>query len=114
MGYLTRYSLIVKVLVHGRALPLTNNFKLLNDLTTTYPEAGRALAMGAGYGEPTKWYQHEADLRSFSTKHPDILFSLRGEGETNGDVWIKYFVDGKCQTGRAEMRIGPFDPSKLV
>lgn len=69
------------------------------------------------YGNPfedaNKWYEHQADLRQFSLKYPKALFVLKGNGEENDDMWIKYFKDGKCQTVKAKIVFDEFDESKL-
>ena len=63
--------------------------------------------------ESCKWYDHEEDLKVFSKKYPNVLFKLKGEGEEFGDIWIKYFKDGKCQVAKAIMTFPDFDESKL-
>src|SRR5881394_2305568 len=51
--------------------------------------------------ESTKWYDHEADMKALSAEFPKVLFTLRGEGEESGDVWVKYFKNGKMQSSKA-------------
>ena len=46
--------------------------------------------------------------------YPETIFVLEGEGEESGDIWKKYYLDGKCQTSKAEVIISEFDESKLV
>lgn len=60
-----------------------------------------------------KWYDHEDDMRRISKAHGDLLFTLRGEGETSGDLWVKYFKGGKLQAEKLEVKFPPFDESKL-
>lgn len=47
-------------------------------------------------GEEVKWYEHEEDMKKFSKRFPDIVFCLEGRDE-EGEVWRKYFKDGKFQ-----------------
>ena len=63
--------------------------------------------------ESCKWYEHEEDLRAFSKKHPKVLFKLSGEGESQGDDWVKYFRNGQMQTCPAIVTRAPFDARKL-
>ena len=78
----------------------------------------REIANLSGYSYPfedsCKWYDHEADMRTYSTQHPDILFTLSGEGENSGDMWRKYFKNGKMQKALATISYDDFDESKLV
>ena len=60
-----------------------------------------------------KWYEHESDMRIVSKMFPNVLFTLSGEGEENGDIWKKYFLGGKCQVAKAKIEIAPFNPKEL-
>ena len=60
-----------------------------------------------------KWYRHEDDMRQMSILFPDVLFVLRGEGEESGDLWIKYFLNGKTQSEPVEITFPKFDKDKL-
>ena len=63
--------------------------------------------------DSVKWYDHEDDIKALSKQFPEIVFTLSGEGEEAGDVWKKYFKDGKVQVAQAEIVVAPFDPKKL-
>ena len=65
------------------------------------------------FEDSCKWYKHEAEMREYSKKHPDSLFELRGEGEENLDVWVKYFKNGKMQECRAKFTFDAFDELQL-
>ena len=65
------------------------------------------------FEEETKWYNHENDMREISKQFPDIIFQLNGEGEESGDIWVKYFVNGKMQTASAKITFDGFDQKKL-
>jgi len=54
-------------------------------------------------GTDAKWYEHEEDMRSFSTLYPDYTFELTGLGEDQEDIWRKFFKNGKMQGGHAEI-----------
>lgn len=62
----------------------------------------------------SKWYEHEEEMKAFSTNYPDVLFILDGVGEEHNDNWRKYFKNGKMQTTYAELKFDEFDESKLV
>jgi hypothetical protein len=44
---------------------------------------------------------------------PDVLFTLSGEGEESGDIWRKYYKNGKCQTTAAVIQLDDFDERLL-
>lgn len=82
-------------------------------------EMGYCLEVGKGRvghstGGDGRWYEHEKDMREISSRYPHIFFTLTGEGEESGDLWKKYFLNGKCQVAKAAIVIAPFDPEKLV
>lgn len=60
-----------------------------------------------------KWYKHESDMRRVSLQFPGVLFTLHGQGENSGDVWVKYFLDGKMQHEQLPAALPPFDEAKL-
>jgi len=38
-----------------------------------------------------KWYEHEEHLKILAITYPDICFIVKGIGEEQPDMWIKYF-----------------------
>lgn len=64
--------------------------------------------------DSVKWYSHEADMVNLSMKYSDIVFSLRGRGEEQGDSWFKYFKGGKMQDCQAKITFDAYDESKLI
>jgi len=61
-----------------------------------------------------KWYDHETDMKRLSEQFPNVVFTLNGRGEESGDVWVKYFKNGKMQSSKAEIKLDTFDPKKLT
>lgn len=76
------------------------------------------ISIESGYGNPfdddCKWYEHEEHMREYSKKHPSVRFTLEGEGEESGDIWVKYFKGGLMQECKARIEFDPFDESKLA
>ena len=102
MGYYTHYKLEVS----SQPEDLSANFP------KTYGEwFFRELLSGCA--EEIKWYEHDEDMTSISEQYPDILFTLHGEGEESGDIWIKYYKGGKCQVEKAKIIFGEFNQEKL-
>ena len=66
-----------------------------------------------GNADSCKWYDHEKDMIQLSKLFPSVKFTLRGEGEEAGDLWIRYFLDGKKQVCQARIVFDEFDPEKL-
>lgn len=69
-----------------------------------------AMDSGGDSKDACKWYDHEDDMRKMSSSIQHVLFCLHGEGEESGDIWDAYFLNGKAQKHKAEIRIAPMDP----
>jgi hypothetical protein len=65
-----------------------------------------------GIGE-TYWDNYDMDMRGISKDYPDVIFELSGEGEESGDIWKKYYVNGKIQKCKARIVFDEFDEKKL-
>ena len=70
-------------------------------------------AIGDPFEEACKWYEHETHMREISDQFPEVLFTLTGEGEESGDLWVKYFSGGKMQHCPGVMTYEPFDENRL-
>ena len=98
MGYYTRYELSICD-------------KSGNDTSEEINEdviSGLGLEYVLG-GDDCKWYNHEEDMIKVSLLLKDKLLKLHGVGEESGDIWDKYFLNGKMQVKRAEVKIPPYD-----
>lgn len=60
-----------------------------------------------------KWYEHDEHMIQLSKKYSKCVFTLRGEGEETGDLWLTYYKDGKLKTYRPEIEFPPFDEDEL-
>ena len=61
----------------------------------------------------TKWYDHESDMVRLSKQFPRMIFTLKGEGEESGDIWKKYFFNGRIQIAHAKIEFDEFRKDKL-
>ena len=104
MGYYTNYGLSV----------IEGNDELIKEFVESLKDITYALNEDGSCNNSCKWYSHEKDLKDFSKKHPETLFLLEGEGEENGDLWKKYFKDGKMQVCQATITFEKYDESKLI
>lgn len=100
MGYYTRYKLGTEI-DGGSVVDHENGISAL-----------------AGYGnlfndETYKWYDHEENMRQYSTIYPKTLFILEGEGEKPGDLWVEYYKNGRRQLCKGVITYDPYDESKL-
>ena len=86
MGYLTKYELKTK--------KQKNDIKKVLEEICKESDAHEAINMVGETLQPTKWYNHEDELKSVSLKFPNVTFVLLGEGEDFGDIWEKEFKDG--------------------
>jgi hypothetical protein len=105
MGYYTTFSLEVE--------NAPNDVDIIAVLRDWEEDAMYALDESGNTSESLKWYDHVVDMRAFSGQWPDVLFILNGEGEESGDIWRKYFKNGKVQMAKAKITFDEFDKSKL-
>lgn len=61
------------------------------------------------HGVTGKWYEHEEEMLGLSYAFPNTIFILHGEGEEQGDVWKKRFINNTVETVRAEVTIADFE-----
>lgn len=64
-------------------------------------------------GEEYKWYDSDIHMKYYSKKHPNTVFRLSGEGEESGDIWVKYYKNGKVHSCKARITHDTYDESKL-
>lgn len=102
MGYITTYT-----------LKADSNKDAIVDLRFGYEDANYAVNDDGSTNESCKWYSHEEDLKGFSLLYPDTLFELHGKGQDEGDLWAKYFKNGKVQVAKAFISYPPFDETLL-
>lgn len=62
-----------------------------------------AIGCDGGGGDSCKWYQHADDMEAISLAFPEVLFQLSGNGEESGDIWRKYYFNGKEQVAKANI-----------
>ena len=58
----------------------------------------------------TSWYEHEEELLELSRGFPATIFILYGEGEEQGDMWKKRFINGGVEIIQATLVFPEFDP----
>jgi hypothetical protein len=138
MGYYTRYELTWKV-PNGETISLCTHKKpagakfcpqcgegvktistdeaIIQKLSKIIEESDSGEMHGINCDGSTagncKWYEHEQEVAEFSKYFPTTLFTLNGEGEETGDIWKKYFLNGKMQVAKAKILFDEFDEKKL-
>jgi hypothetical protein len=103
MGYYTRFNLSVDDINNDI---LTKIIEEDEDLIDIFDQDGDSF-------DEYKWYKHEEDIAKISKKYPDVVFTLKGEGEEAGDIWVKYFKNGKIQRCQAKITFDEYDETKL-
>ena len=107
MGYMTIYSLEIE------SAEWQDAEEIIKDLREGNDGAYCAINENGGCAEPRKWHSHDKDLKAFSKAFPTRLFKLTGTGEDSGDLWQKYYKDGKVQLCKAVLAFPKYDPKKL-
>lgn len=99
MGYYTYHTLTV---LEG-----------YNDEINHEEEIGKAIDFAEVFDESSKWYDMEIDMKKYSLKHPEVLFSIEGEGEESRDLWKSFFKNGKSFTAKTEIVFEEYNENKL-
>lgn len=108
MGYYTKYSL---TWTSDNDSPEQDD--AIGDAIENHGEFAYAINRDGDSNDSSKRYDHEVDIKAFSLKFPGVLFILSGEGEESGDIWKKYFLDGKMQICKAFLDFPNFDTRLL-
>lgn len=56
---------------------------------------------------------YDSVFNEFSIKYPELLFTLIAQEDENGDIWVRYYKNGKCQFAPAIITFDEFDEKKL-
>lgn len=107
MGYYTTFELEI----------LDIGSENLDQIRKTFVSEGYEMRAAEILDERTddlKWYDHDDDMRKFSSFFPTAVFKLSGYGEEAGDVWVTYYHGGKMHDAHTEIVHEDFDPKKLV
>lgn len=67
-----------------------------------------------GYSCYDRWYSWDEDMRLLSSRFPELVFCLHGEGEGPEDLWNAYFLNGAYQYCPASITYEDFDAHKLL
>lgn len=112
MGYYTQYNLYVTnvgFLDDEVKVAVSNAIDDLN----LFDVSG---SVEYGWSAYDKWYDHDDDMLALSTRFPDVVFQLYGDGEDSEDRWMTYYKNGRCQVDALHITVeeDPFDESKLL
>lgn len=61
--------------------------------------------------EEQKWYTHDEGMIALSRRWPAYIFRLEGEGEDQGDHWVKFYQGGRVEEHRQPAWDPPGYPS---
>lgn len=96
MGYYTRYDISDNPETVQQAIEDKSQYSFYNGCT-----------------DQVKWYDCVEDCKEVSKAFPNLVITVEGDGEEQGDHWKAYFKDGKVQVCKAIVTFEPFDESKL-
>lgn len=104
----------LELIKSGEKEPKIDSDFIIDDLRCNNENARYAFDEN-GFGEEgCKWYSYDDDMRKFSQKYPKWLFILEGIGEEHEDMWVNYYLNGKCQKIKAKIIFDQFDIEKLA
>ena len=103
----------LELIKNGKENAVIDEDSIFEDLRATSEDAKYAIDEDGNSNDSCKWYESTNEILSFSKKYPNWLFTLTGEGEESGDMWKKYFLNGKVQEAKAKITFDEFDEKKL-
>ena len=114
MGYYTKYELDIDGEVENWVTGRTLDGQLVTVNTGVSIDTVKreivALCGTYPFYDACKWYNHSEHMIQVSKKYPDAVFILSGEGEESGDLWKKYYKNGREQLAKAKIT---YDECKL-
>ena len=90
-----------------------NDKDIIHILRSENTHARHALCVKGETNNNCSWYDAKEDIKCFSLRYPEWLFTLSGEGEESADIWSAYILNGKMQLEIAKWTLEPFDKNKL-
>ena len=95
MSYYTNFNFKFYDKGSGIELSRKDSKEIINDIESTFKyraeEDSEMFTIGAN------WHSFDEDMKKFSTKYPNILFEIFGEGEETDDIWKQYILNGKLE-----------------
>lgn len=98
---------------NGKTNVVVDSKMIIEEFVDSYEYAKYALTKDGQTSEPCKWYDYNEEMAEFSKKYPNWLFTLSGTGEEAGDIWKRYYLNGKVQEAVARITFDDFDEKKL-
>lgn len=109
MGYYTNYKLTVK---DKDGTEIDNSLCPDFDKDDLY-SGSLSIQQVIDWHDSMKWYEHHEEMIEISKTYPDYVFILDGQGEESGDVWRKFYKNGKSYEWKLEYSIPDFNAKKL-
>lgn len=108
MGYYTNYTLSIEneTVSQNVLAEIDAEMEKMNMLDGSFCDYSQWFGEG-------KWYEHDDDMLLLSTKFPEILFCLDGDGEDFEDIWRTYYQNGRMQHCPASIVYDDYDPEKM-
>jgi hypothetical protein len=115
MGYCTRFTIVAYDYQNGQKEKIAtfDDSCLIDEMAGSLADDITSIVGYIPTYDSCKWYGHADDMLAVSNKHPNTLFKVHGEGEEAGDIWDKWFLNGKMQVCEAKIVIPDFDPEQL-
>jgi len=86
---------------------------IIHILRSENKNAKHALCDKGKTNNDCSWYDAKEEIKQFSIKYPEWLFTISGKGEESGDIWSAYILNGRMQFEVAKWTLEPFDENKL-